>query len=195
MMLAGILIGFYSYIMINNINLAVIELTIEKKFRLLTILIITSIIFEALYCYICLSSLSYLNSHANLIQIVKIIAIILMFILGIWSLRDSAEKSNHINENITKRAFFSIIFHPQQIPFWLIWGNILFSNRWILDTQSDILLFTFYNVVGSILVLLLYVVMGKYLKHFVTKYKIQIVRLVGITCILFAVSEIYKLLF
>ena len=54
---------------------------------------------------------------------------------------------------------------------------------------------TFYNVVGSILVLLLYVIMGKYLKQFVTKYKIQIVRLVGITCILFAVSEIYKLLF
>ncbi len=195
MMLSGLLIGFYSYIMINNINLAIIELSIERKYGLLVLLIVTAIIFEALYCYFCLSSLGYLNSHLSFIKAVKIISIILLLILGIWSIVDSRSKSTISNENITRRAFFSIILHAQQIPFWLIWGNILFSKHWIEDTPKDILSFTFYNVIGSVLVLLLYVVIGKYLQKFITKYKVLIVRFVGLTCILFAVSELSKIIF
>ena len=59
----------------------------------------------------------------------------------------NTEKAAHQNTII--RGVFSIVIHPQQIPFWVVAG-VLVNKAVQLNTNSGaLLLFILYNAIGT----------------------------------------------
>lgn len=190
MELIGIAIGFYSYIMIGSINLAIVELHHKQKTFYLWIFLCFAIIFETIYCVISLGFLLYLEEHANILYYIKYLTFILLVILSIWSWFSPQKKIIQLDKNIIQRGIVNMIIHPQQIPFWIFWGAICFQKQWILQSNSSILKFAFYNAIGTFIILVLYAVIGKKLLDYL---KIQVNKTNKIMAVFYLFIAIYLL--
>jgi len=190
MILIGIPIGFYGYIFPGNINLMVLDLYTTKKYRLLIYILSLILIFESIYCYLTLSLLATIKNNTSLFSGIEIVSFIFIFIMGIWMLMDKRKEQETSHKNTLKRGVISIIFHPQQIPFWLIIGLIVNPFLEVENSFINLLLFLVCNALGSLLAMLTYMYFGKNIMNY---FKLNIRTLnaiMGIVYILISISSL-----
>lgn len=190
----GLLIGFLGYAMINNINLAVIELQTRGNRVQLVVFIFLALLLECVYCFCSLYCLEYLMQYPQIILAAQYISIGFLLIIGCWTLFERVKNKVQLQDNIIRRGYWSVFVHPQQIPFWFFWGILLIKKEYLHTNSLSLLLFTLANALGSLLVLLCYTRYGNRIIKVLKVQKKQLKNIVGIICIVSAGLLLYDVL-
>lgn len=192
-MIISFILGFWGYLMISNINLALLELAKHGSKTAMIRYFIVILTFEFIYCFGSLYFLQYLRSYPMVILIAQYIAIAFLIILGFWAMFEKPKSIATERKNIIRRGYWSAIIHPQQVPFWLFWGIILVEKQIINGDIGSLLFFAAFNVFGAFCMLMLYVGFGNKLISII-KLNLHIIKkIVGLFCLLTALYMIWEL--
>jgi small neutral amino acid transporter SnatA (MarC family) len=166
MSIIGIPIGFYGYLFPGNINLMVVELYDTKKYKLLSIILLLIVFFESFYCGLSLTFLNVIKSHSGFYKSVEVVSYVLIFTMGVWMLVEKRNDKNSTHQNTIIRGVFSVVIHPQQIPFWVVAGVLV--NKFIQFNINNpaSFYFIFYNAIGTLLAMFTYMIFGKKLLNY-----------------------------
>ncbi len=185
----GILIGFYGYLFPGNINLMVVNLFQLKQYRFLTFILFLILLFESFYGVTTLLFLKIIYHNQFLYKTIEIFSLLLLFLLGIWMIIDGKKDIQTVQTNTNRRGIFSIIVHPQQIPFWMaittLLSHVIYEN---------ITLFILYNAIGVLLLMVTYMLLGKLLFTYFNVNIILINKIIGFVYIGLSVYSIIHLL-
>lgn len=190
-MIIGFLLGFWGYVMIGTINLAVLELAKNGTRASLIRFIAVLLVCEFIYCFSSLYFLNYLTAYPQIITGAKYTAIILLVLLGLWALLEKPGDVVIERRNIVARGYWSAIVHPQQIPFWLLWGVYLIEKDIVRPSIPHLALFALSNAFGALCMLFCYALWGNKLIS-VIRLNLRVIKIfVGILCLATAVYMIY----
>lgn len=185
--LIGLLIGIWGYLIVGNINLSVIELSEKKNSRWLIFFIALAILFEFLYCFFTLYALQYLMDFPTVISIAQYTSVAFLLIIGFWSLLEKVKTPKELSRNIIRRGYWSIVVHPQQIPFWFFWGIILMDKEWLSTSTGSLIGFSLANSIGGLLILICYAFFGSKIIKMLNLNRRVIKNFVGVVCIISAI--------
>lgn len=189
----GILIGFYGYLFPGNINLMVVHLYASKQYKLLWLMLLLIVLFESLYCGISLYFLGGLHAETTWYEVIEIVSFILILIMGLWMIFENKKNATTTQQNTVYRGVFSIIVHPQQIPFWIVAGVLLNGLIKFEMNLSSLLPFILCNAIGTLLVMVSYMFLGNKLISYFKLNLAQINRVMGSFYVLVAVYHLIKL--
>jgi hypothetical protein len=194
MSLLGLPIGFYGYMFPGNINLMVLELYGSKKYKMLFIILALIVFFESSYAIVSLFYLNKVKENVQLYTIIEIVSYLLILVMGIWMLFENKNNNQVSQKNTLYRGILSIIIHPQQIPFWLIIGVVVNPIINFGMDITSILGFLFFNAIGTLLVMLIYMIYGNRLMHYF-KLKLNLLNTIMgalyISLALFSVTKLF----
>jgi hypothetical protein len=193
MSIIGILVGFYGYLFPGNINLMVVHLYTSKQYRLLWLMLLLIVLFESLYCGISLYFLGGLHSNTKWYTIIEIVSFILILIMGLWMIFENKKDTKTTQQNTVYRGVFSIIIHPQQIPFWIVAGVLLNGLIQFDMKLSSLLPFILCNAIGTLLVMVSYMFLGNKLIRYFKLNLAQINKVMGSFYVLLALYHLVKL--
>lgn len=185
--LIGFLIGIWGYLIVGNINLSVIELSDKKNNRWLIFFITLAILFEFLYCFFTLFALQYLMDFPTVISIAQYTSVAFLLVIGFWTLFEKVKTPKELSRNIIRRGYWSIVVHPQQIPFWFFWGIILMDKEWLSTSTASLIGFSVANSIGGLLILICYAFFGSKIIKMLNLNRRVIKNFVGVVCIISAI--------
>jgi threonine/homoserine/homoserine lactone efflux protein len=165
MNIIGLPIGLYGYLFPGNINIMMIDLYRNKNNKLLVIGLIAMVVFETIYCIGTLEFLETIKSNSQLFKGIEIISFLMTLTMGIWMLLEKKKDAHKINKSNIIRGFISIVFHPQQIPFWVIIAvvvNPLMNNY----NSYGLAFFAISNAIGALLAMIIYMTIGTRIVNF-----------------------------
>jgi hypothetical protein len=190
----GILIGFYGYLFPGNINLMVVHLYASKQYKILLLMLLLILFFESMYCGVSLYFLSSLHANTKWYAIIEIVSFILILLMGLWMVFENKKDTKVTQQNTVYRGVFSIIVHPQQIPFWIVAG-VLLSGLVKFDMNiSALMQFVLFNAIGTLLVMVSYMLLGSKLINYFKLNLAQINKVMGGFYVLLALYHLVKLL-
>lgn len=102
-------------------------------------------------------------------------------------IKDNKKNIINVQKNTIYRGVLSIIFHPQQIPFWVFMG--VFVNQFVTihSNNSSFYQFVFFNALGTLLAMGSYIVFGKKLFLFFNLNLKNINKIIGTIYIALAI--------
>jgi len=191
MILPGIAIGFYGYLFPGNINLMVVELFRSKHYKRLVLALALIVLFESMYASISLMFLNEFNTTTTLYKNVEFAAGILILFLGLWMIFENKNNQKAVQKNTLYRGILSIIIHPQQVPFWIIAG--IFIKKLLQNnlTNHDIIGLVVGNGIGTILIMVVYMIFGNILLNYFKLNIAYINKVMGVVYIFLAVYGLF----
>lgn len=177
--LLGILIGFYGYLFPGNIILMILELYHTQRTKLLLFSILLVLVFESLYCSLSLLFLGSISSESLVFKTLEFLSFFLIAAFGIWMIFEKRKEQIKTQKNTIFRGMFSIILHPQQIPFWIIMGLVLNKITPIYAANQSFFLFVLFNAIGTFLALLFYMLSSAGIFHFLKSNGLQLNKIMG----------------
>lgn len=190
MMLTALLIGFYGYLFPGNINLMVMELYRSRKYSTLVWVLLLILVFESLYCGGTLLFIESLKTHKSIFTVFQVVSFLLLIAMGVWILLEREKEAKKFSENTIKRGLISIVFHPQQIPFWMVIGIAINP----LSNSALFIPFIFFNALGAGLVMLTYMLLGNQLMYFLKLNLLQLARMFAFVYIALGTFSLLKIL-
>jgi hypothetical protein len=187
----GIPIGFYGYVFPGNINLMIVELYGSKRFKFLLFTIGFILLFETFYCIVSLLLLNTFKLHTGIYNTIELVSYIMVLLMGLWMLVENKKDQHKSKKNTVYRGLLSIVFHPQQIPFWVVMGVIVNKFVPISTNQQALFQFAFFNAVGTFLAMLFYMVFGSKLFTYLKLNILQINKIMGSAYILLALYGLF----
>jgi len=161
MSIIGIPIGFYGYLFPGNINLYS-----TKKYKALSIILSLIVVFESTYCGLSLTFLNAIKNNNDFYKSIESISYVLIFIMGFWMILEKRNNKAAAHQNTIIRGVFSIIVHPQQIPFWIVAGILVNKMIQFNINSGALLIFILYNAIGTLLAMFTYMIFGKKLFNY-----------------------------
>ena len=191
MILIGIPIGFYGYIFPGNINLMVVELYASKKYRFLILTLGLILVFETLYCVLSLLVLNTLKLNPSTYKAIEVISYTMVLLMGLWMIFETKNDTLKSQKNTVYRGLLSIVFNPQQIPFWVIMGVVV--NKFVPFDSTNFVLyqFAFFNSIGTLLAMVFYMVFGLKLLNYLKLNILQLNKIMGVVYIVLAVYGLF----
>ena len=184
-------LGFVGYLPLGNINLTVVQMTLEEEKRRWRAFILFAALMEFIYCFGCISGMEILLQQKQLVQYLNWSSVAIFFLLGVFSF---LHKPGSTNFSGVKRGILIAIFNPLQIPFWMVWGVYVMQNGWVKSTTGSIALFSLVCAVGTIAVLYMYALAGKKVVEKLNVNQTLLNRFIGSFLIFLAVYQTFKLL-
>jgi len=175
----GIPIGFYGYIFPGNINLMVVELYNSSRFKFLFFTLALILIFETFYCIVSLLLLNTLKLNTSIYSTIELVSYIMILLMGLWMVVESKKDEQKSRKNTVYRGLLSIVFHPQQIPFWVIMGVVVNKFVPFSSNHQALYQFAFFNALGTLLAMLFYMVLGSKLFNYLKLNILQINKVMG----------------
>lgn len=187
----GIPIGFYGYVFPGNINLMVVELYTSSRVRFLFFTLGLILFFETFYCIVSLLLLNTLKFNTSIYNTIELVSYIMVLLMGIWMVVENKKDQQKSKKNTVYRGLLSIIFHPQQIPFWVIMGVVV--NKFVPFTANHQALyqFAFFNAVGTLLAMVFYMIFGSKLFNYLKLNILQINKIMGSVYIILALYGLF----
>jgi len=149
----------------GSINLSVLQLSIDHKFPAAIRFALAAALVEYPYAYIAVIFQAYLTASPVIMNNLKLIAGLVMILLGIINLYASNHTSNQIRKLQSsgfRKGIIISILNPLAIPFWVGVTAYLSGNRWIaLNSTSDILIYVAGISLGTFALLFLLAILGK----------------------------------
>lgn len=196
MIFIGFILGFIGYLPVGNINLTVVQLSVNDKHQRVWLFILFAALMEFLYCFFCLCGLERLLREPDLILVLDWAGVAIFLALGLfsWLQKVNADADQQFSSGI-KRGVLIAIFNPLQIPFWLVWGIYVMDKGWVKKEIFSMVVFSLLCSIGTIAVLWLYSYAGKKLVARLNLNALFLNRIIGGLLILLAVLQTAKLLF
>ncbi len=163
--LVGLVVNFASYVPFGNINLTVVQLTINRNIRDALYFIVSFSIVEFFFTYGIMYFADWFAGQANLNYWLDWVLIAVFLVLAIRTWRNTQQEKyvNYSRRDSIKYGIILGFVNPTQIPFWMICGTYLISHHWIVVGNGALAIFSFGSALGAFLCLLGFAKFSKYL--------------------------------
>jgi threonine/homoserine/homoserine lactone efflux protein len=162
----GIIANFVGYIPPGNINLTLVQITINRGFKQAMMFIISFSCVEFFFTYFIMHAAKWLSGEVRLDTIIDWIMVVLFGVLGAitWVHRKKTPDTNYSDQESIKYGILLGFLNPMQVPFWMITGTYLITHEWILDGKLALVIFSIGAAGGAFLALFLYAKFAKYIQ-------------------------------
>ncbi|WP_428327548.1 LysE family transporter [Mucilaginibacter sp.] len=163
----GVIANFIGYIPPGNINLTLVQITINRGLKQALIFIISFSCVEFFFTYFIMHAAKWLSSEVRLDTIIDWVMVVLFGVLGAitWVNRNKPPETNYSEHESIKYGILLGFLNPMQIPFWMITGTYLITHQWIVDGRVALVIFSIGAAAGAFLALFLYAKFAKYIQE------------------------------
>lgn len=162
----GLVANFIGYIPPGNINLTLVQITINRGFKQAIQFITAFSVIEFFFTLFIMHAAKWLSAQAKLDTAIDYVMIALFTILGTitWINRNKPPKTKYSEHSAIKYGIMLGFINPMQIPFWTITGTYLITHEWILDGELALVIFSIGSAGGSFLCLYAYAKFAQYIQ-------------------------------
>jgi threonine/homoserine/homoserine lactone efflux protein len=163
----GLIANFVGYIPPGNINLTLVQITINRGIKQAMQFIIAFSCVEFFFTFFIMHAAKWLSTQVRLDTIIDWVMILLFGTLGTitWLNRNKPPKAKYSNTASVKYGILLGFINPMQIPFWMIAGTYLIDHEWILTGNFALVVFSVGSAAGSFLCLFAYAKSAKYIQN------------------------------
>lgn len=195
----GISVGIYGYLVPGYINLAVLQLGLNANKKAIRITLLLISLIEIPYCFFSMSGMHWLMQQELILNSIKWILAMMLFVLAFFSFRDVMKKKTEVvikkdaldMKQIKKLLLFAT-FNPFQLSAWVIWGGYFIEKDWFEWTSFPILIFSLGACAGVFIILRAYAFAGEKLITYFSSHRKQIDLSIGFILLGLAVFQVYK---
>jgi threonine/homoserine/homoserine lactone efflux protein len=166
--LIGLIANFIGYIPPGNINLAVVQISINRHLKQALQFITAFSCVEFFFTYFIMNAADWLHQQVNLDTAIDWIMVALFGTMGVitWMhrKRPPQAKKQSSKDSITYGILLGFL-NPMQIPFWMITGTYLITHEWIETGRWPLALFSVGSAAGAFLCLFIYAKSARYIKN------------------------------
>src|ERR1700753_2982098 len=139
----GLAANFVGYIPPGNINLTLVQITINRGFKQALQFCIAFSCVEFFFTYFIMHAAKWLSEQVHLDVIIDWVMFALFLVLGTitWLNRKKPPEANPGEHASIKYGILLGFLNPMQIPFWMITGTYLITHEWILDGKLALVIF------------------------------------------------------
>ncbi len=152
-------ISFMGSIQPGPVNLAVVQATLSRSFKVGVWVAISGTLPEIIYTIAALKSQVFLVKNERFFEILELAAIPFFLIIGIRSLYYTSKPGIEIETANKPKHFFSVFFsgmlNPQLLPFWIV-VLVYLHSFFSLQSFSSQLSFVLGAALGAFLILLIF---------------------------------------
>jgi len=155
----GLIANFVGYIPPGNINLSLMQLTINRGLKQALQFITAFSCVEFFFTFFIMHAAKWLSAQVKLDTIIDWVMVVLFGVLGTitWIHRKTPPESKNYSEHDSiKYGILLGFLNPMQIPFWMITGTYLITHEWIDTGKLDLVIFSIGSAAGAFLCLFLY---------------------------------------
>ncbi|OOQ57469.1 LysE family translocator [Mucilaginibacter pedocola] len=165
-LLAGVIANFIGYIPPGNINLTLVQITINRGFKQAMQFIIAFSCVEFFFTFMVMLGAKWLSEQVKLDTAIDWVMVVLFSTLAIitWRNRNKPPKTTYSEHASIKYGILLGFLNPMQIPFWMVTGTYLITHEWIDDKPLDLVFFSVGSAAGAFLALFLYAQFAKFLQ-------------------------------
>jgi threonine/homoserine/homoserine lactone efflux protein len=166
-LLAGVIANFIGYIPPGNINLTLVQITINRGLKEAMKFIIAFSCVEFLFTYVVMLGAKWLSEEVRLDTIIDWIMTVLFGTLAAitWANRNKPPKTTYSQHASVKYGILLGFLNPMQIPFWMVTGTYLITHEWIDDKPLDLVFFSIGSAAGAFIALFLYARFARFLQR------------------------------
>jgi threonine/homoserine/homoserine lactone efflux protein len=166
-LLIGIIVNFIGYVPLGNVNLTVVQLTINRGIKAAMYFIVSFSVVEFFFTYIIMYFADWFASQAHFLYWLDWVLIFIFLILGFLSWFNTQKKKElqYSSKDSIRYGIILGIVNPMQIPFWMIGGTYLISNSWVQTGNGALAIFSLGSAIGSFLCLLAFAKFSTYLNE------------------------------
>jgi threonine/homoserine/homoserine lactone efflux protein len=195
--LIGVVVNFIGYIPLGNVNLTVVQLTINRGIKSALYFIISFSVVEFFFTYTIMYFADWFAGKSDMLYWLDWILIVVFLTLGFasWFNTQKAKKVDYSLKDSVRYGIVLGFVNPMQIPFWMIGGTYLISKGWIGTGNGALAIFSMGSALGSFLCLYAFSKFSTYLnERFAFSSKVLNRSIAGVFFAL-AVYHIIKMLF
>ena len=154
----GLFANFIGYIPPGNINLTLVQITINRGLKQALQFIIAFSSVEFFFTYFIMHAAKWLSGQVKLDSIIDWIMVVLFGVLGTitWLNRTKPPETNYKESDSIKYGIILGFLNPMQVPFWMITGTYLITHEWILVGKLALIIFSLGSAAGSFFCLFIY---------------------------------------
>src|SRR6201996_8977331 len=162
----GLFANFIGYIPPGNINLTLVQITINRGLKQALQFIIAFSSVEFFFTYFIMHAAKWLSGQVKLDSIIDWIMVVLFGVLGTitWLNRTKPPETNYKESDSIKYGIILGFLNPMQVPFWMITGTYLITHEWIEDGRVALVIFSIGAAAGAFLALFLYAEFAKFIQ-------------------------------
>ena len=164
----GLIANFIGYIPPGNINLALVQITINKGIKSALQFIIAFSCVEFFFTYFIMNAADWLSQQVNLNTIIDWVMMVLFGVMGAitWIHRKKPPESKKNSEHDSiKYGILLGFLNPVQVPFWMITGTYLITHQWIETGRLALVIFSIGSAAGAFLCLFIYAKSASYVQN------------------------------
>ena len=168
----GLFANFIGYVPPGNINLTLVQITINRGLKQALMFVISFSCVEFFFTYFIMHAAKWLASQVKLDMVIDWVMVVLFTILGTitWMHRKKTPQTHYSNTESIRYGILLGFLNPVQVPFWIITGTYLITHQWILDGKLALVIFSLGAAAGAFLALFLY---AKFANYFKTKFDLS----------------------
>lgn len=155
----GLVVSFIGSIPPGTLNILVLQLGLENKFKTALRFAIAVAIIEYPYAWIAVEFERFIMSSPAVQQNFRLIGasvMLLLGLLGLWSARKPSTFSVKFQSSGFRRGIILSLLNPQAIPWWIAMTAYLKAQGWIvLDSLWQVHSYVFGTAVGALILLTL----------------------------------------
>lgn len=162
----GLIANFIGYIPPGNINLTLVQITINRGIKQALQFIVAFSCVEFFFTFFIMHAADWLHRQIHLDTAIDFVMIVLFGTLGTitWLKRKESPKAKYSNHESIKYGILLGFINPMQVPFWLIAGTYVITHQWIDTNNLSLTIFSAGSAGGAFLCLFLYAEFAKYIQ-------------------------------
>lgn len=164
----GLIANFIGYVPPGNINLTLVQITINRGMREAVKFIIAFSCVEFFFTWFIMNAVHWLTQLVHLNEVVDWVMVVLFVTMGViaWRHRNKAPQTQKKSSGHSIRfGILMGIINPVQVPFWLITGSYLVAHQWIETGMLAPILFSAGSAAGAFLCLFIYARSARYVQR------------------------------
>jgi threonine/homoserine/homoserine lactone efflux protein len=163
----GLIANFVGYVPPGNINLALVQIAVNRGINQALQFIIAFSCVEFFFTYFIMNAADWLSRQLNLSTIIDWVMVVLFGVMGAitWIHRKKTpERKNRSDNHSIKYGILLGFLNPMQVPFWMITGTYLITHEWIETGRLALIIFSIGSAAGAFLCLFIYAKSAKYIQ-------------------------------
>jgi len=158
----------------GSINLSVLQLAIDRRFKAALRFALAAALIEFPYAFIAVKFQGYLLSSPLIMDNLKLIAAVVMLVLGVINIYTSNKDANStlkkLQDSGFRKGLIISILNPLAIPFWIGVTAYLSSINWIELKNTNYIFWYVAGVsAGTFALLALLAILGQKVSHLFKK--------------------------
>jgi threonine/homoserine/homoserine lactone efflux protein len=163
----GLILNAIGYIPPGNINLTLVQITINRGIKQALYFIAAFGFVEVIFTLLMMRFVQWLSLTIELDNIIDVVMIFLFLVLGAytWKSRKEMPKADYSHKDSIKLGALLGALNPMQVPYWLFVGTYLISHEWIDIGYLSLTVFSIGSGIGAAVTLYGFARFATYIKE------------------------------